>query len=115
MEITQVVSAGRETELIDLQLLRFGPGDRFTSSHRGERCAVVLSGVVDATVRGVALGAVGGRGDVFDELGEAVYVPPDAELLIETSAPAVVALAAAPLDGRAPGRPRIIRGADQRV
>jgi 5-deoxy-glucuronate isomerase len=113
--VVQVVSAGRETELIDLQLLRFGAGDRFASSDRGERCAVVLAGVVEATAGGIPLGAVGGRGDVFDGLGEAVYVPPDVELVIEASAPAVVALAASPLDGRAPGRPRVIHGDDQRV
>jgi 5-deoxy-glucuronate isomerase len=115
VEIAHVVSAGRETELIDLQLLRFGPGDRFASSDREERCAVVLGGVVEATAGGVPLGAVGGRGDVFDGLGEAVYVPPDLELVLAASAPAVVALAAAPLDGRAPGRPRLVRRADQRV
>src|SRR5437016_4272565 len=114
MEIARLALAGRETELIDLQLLRFGPGDRFASSDRGERCAVVLGGVVEATVRGVPVGAVGGRRDVFDGLGEAVYVPPDRELVLAASASAVVALAAAPLDGRTPGRPRVIRGADQR-
>jgi 5-deoxy-glucuronate isomerase len=115
VEFVQVVSAGRETELIELQLLRFGAGDQFVSSDRGERCAVVLSGAVEATVGGVPLGALGGRGDVFDGLGEAVYAPPDVELLFGAPAPAVVALASAPLDGRVPGRPRLIRGADQRV
>ena len=115
MEIVQVVSAGRETELIDLQLVRLGAGNRFASSERGERCAVVLGGVVEASAGGVPLGTIGGRSDVFDGLGEAVYVPPDMELVLAASAPAAVALAAAPLDGRAPGRPRVIRGADQRV
>jgi len=115
METLQLASAGRETELIDLQLLRLEAGDRFASSDRGERCAVVLEGVVEATAGGIPLGAVGGRGDVFDGVGEAVYVPPDLELGLAASAPAVVALAAAPLDGRAPGRTRVIRGADQRV
>jgi len=115
VEIVQLASAGRETELIDLQLLRFEAGDRFASSHRGERCAVVLGGVVEATAGGVPLGGVGGRSDVFDGLAEAVYVPPDMELALATAAPAVVALAAAPLDGRAPGRPRVIRGEDQRA
>jgi 5-deoxy-glucuronate isomerase len=115
VEITRVVSAGRETELIDLQLLRLRAGDRFASSAGGERCAVVLGGVVEATVDGVALGAVGGRSDVFDGLGEAVYVPPNVELGLTTDVTAVMALAEAPLDGRAPGRPRVIRRADQRV
>lgn len=115
MEIAHVVSAGCETELIDLQLLRLEAHDRFASSDRAERCAVVLSGVVQATAAGVPLGAVGGRDDVFDGRGEAVYVPPAVELVLETSAPAVVALAAAPLDGRTPGQARVIRGDDQRV
>jgi 5-deoxy-glucuronate isomerase len=115
VEIVQGASAGRETGLIDLQLLRFGAGDRFASGDRVERCGVILGGVVDATVGGIPLGPVGGRDDVFDGLGEAVYAPPEVELVLEASAPAVVALAAAPLDGRAPGRPRVIRGADQRV
>ncbi|HST25534.1 MAG TPA: 5-deoxy-glucuronate isomerase [Gaiellaceae bacterium] len=115
MEIVQVASVGRETELIDLQLLRFGAGDRFASSDGTERCAIVLEGSVEATAAGVALGAVGGRANVFDELGEAVYVPPDLELVLTADAPAAVALAAAALDGRTHGRPRVIRGADQRV
>jgi 5-deoxy-glucuronate isomerase len=115
VEVAQLALAGRETELIDLQLLRFGPGDRFASSDRGERCAVVLDGVVEATVGGAPLGALGGRGDVFDGLGEAVYLPPDLELVLAASASAVVALAAAPLHGRAPGRARVIRAADQRI
>jgi len=115
MEIARLALAGRETELIDLQLLRFGPGDRFASSDGEERCAVVLGGVVEATSGGISLGRVGGRGDVFDRLGEAVYVPPDVELVLAAPATAVVALAAAPLDGRAPGRPRVIRAEDQRV
>ncbi len=115
MEIVQLASAGRETELIDLQLLRLDRSDRFASSDRGERCAVVLGGVVDASVGGIPLGQVGGRDDVFDGLGEAVYVPPDVELVCESSAQAVLALAAAPLARRSPGRPRLIRAADQRV
>jgi len=115
VEIARLALVGRETELIDLQLLRFGADDRFLSSDRTERCAVVLSGVVEATVGEGSLGIVGGRDDVFDGLGEAVYVPPDVELVLGTQAPAVVALVGAPLDGRTPGQPRVIRAPDQRV
>jgi 5-deoxy-glucuronate isomerase len=115
VEVARLALVGRETELIDLQLLRFGADNRFLPSGRTERCAVVLGGVVEAIVGGGLLGAVGGRDDVFDGLGEAVYVPPDVELVLGTQAPAVVALVGAPLDGRTPGRPRVIRPPDQRV
>jgi 5-deoxy-glucuronate isomerase len=115
METVQLASAGRETRLIDLQLVRLGAGDQFTSSHDGERCAVVLGGVVEASVSGTPLGPVGGRDDVFDGPGEAVYVPPGAGLVLEASSPATVAVAMALLEGRAAGRARVIRAADQRV
>ena len=115
MQSVRLASPGRETELIDLQLVRLGAGDRFASSDRRERCAVVLGGVVEATAGEVPLGAVGGRDDVFDGLGEAVYLPPDTELVLAASSSAVVALASAPLDGRVPGQPRVIRAADQRI
>jgi 5-deoxy-glucuronate isomerase len=115
METVQLASAGRETQLIDLQLVRLGAGDRFTSTHEGERCAIVLGGVVEASVAGAPLGPVGERDDVFDGPGEAVYVPPGAQVVLDASSPATVAVAAAPLEGRAAGRARVIRAADQRV
>src|SRR6266446_4871095 len=99
--MVQLASAGRETQLIDLRLLRLETGDRFSSTDRGERCAVVLGGGVEAIAGRAPLGRVGGREDVFDGFGEAIYVPPDAELVFEASTPAVVAVAAAPLGGRA--------------
>jgi 5-deoxy-glucuronate isomerase len=52
---------------------------------------------------------------VFEGPGEAVYVPPDVELVLEAASPATVAVASAPLDGRRSGKARVIRTGDQRV
>jgi 5-deoxy-glucuronate isomerase len=78
-------------------------------------CAVVLGGIVEASVSGSSLGSIGGRADVFDGAGDAVYVPPGQELALEAGASAVIAVASAPLDGRAPGAARVIRSDEQRV
>jgi 5-deoxy-glucuronate isomerase len=115
VEITRLASRGRETQLIDLRLVQLSTGEQMESTADGEQLAVVLGGVVEASADGSPLGAVGGRADVFDGLGEAVYVPPGTELVVAPDGPAVVAVASTPLAGRAPGRTRVIRASDQIV
>ena len=103
-----------QTRLIELRLVRLGAGESWSARDPGEVLAVVLGGVVEAYAGGTALGPIGGRGDVFDGPGEAVYVPPDTELALE-GGPATVAAASAPLDEHEPGVARVIRAGDQRV
>jgi 5-deoxy-glucuronate isomerase len=113
--MTTLVSRGVETQLIDLRLLRLGPGERAVPDDDGELCAVVLGGTVEASVSGAPLGSMGGRADVFDGAGDAVYVPPGHELTLVATSAAVIAVAAAPLEGRAAGAARLIRSGEQRV
>ena len=115
METTVLASTGNGTRLIDLRLVRLEAGEAWSERAAGEQLAVVLGGTVEASADGTALGPVGGRDDVFDGPGEAVYVPPGTELALAALAPATVAIASVPLDGRTPGTIRVIRGADQRV
>jgi 5-deoxy-glucuronate isomerase len=115
VETTVLAAPGDGTRLIGLRLVRLDAGESWSARDPGEALAVVLGGTVDAAAGDTALGAVGGREEVFDGPGEAVYVPPDTELVLEAHAPATVAVASAPVDGRAPDAARLVRTADQRV
>ncbi len=110
-----LAAPGNGTRLIDLRLVRLEAGDVWAGHSAGEQLAVVLGGTVEASVDGVTFGPVGGRDDVFDGPGEAAYVPPGTGLSLSARAPATVAIASAPVDGRTPGSARVIRAADQRV
>jgi 5-deoxy-glucuronate isomerase len=101
--------------LLDLSLVRLAAGEREAIADPGELCAVVLSGAIQAAAGGSSLGRAGRQGDVFDSLGDAVYVPPALTLELTAETDAVVAVASAPVEGRAAGQARIIRPADQHV
>jgi 5-deoxy-glucuronate isomerase len=102
-------------ELIDLSLVRLAAAERETLADDGELCAVVLSGTVEVSVDGAALGRATRDGGVFDSLGDAIYVPPRENLQIVASNDAVLAVATAPVGSGTPGRARIIGPADQHV
>jgi 5-deoxy-glucuronate isomerase len=106
---------GRETNLIDLRLVRLAQGTGETVGDDGEMCAVVLAGTVDVTIAGTSFGPAGRSGDLFDSQGDAVYVPPAQELELLAVSNAVVAVAAAPVGDREPGPARLIRPSDQHV
>jgi 5-deoxy-glucuronate isomerase len=115
MSVTTLASRGRETQLIDVRLVRLAEGERFSSTDDGEVCAVVLGGTVQVSAGGLDLGPAGGRDDVFHGPGDAAYAPPGTELSLEGLTGAVVAVASAPLDGGTPGAARLIHPADQSV
>ena len=75
--VATLAARGRETNLIDLRLVRLAEGASETMRDDGEMCAVVLVGTVDVRVGGRGLGVAVRSGDVFDSSGDAVYVPPD--------------------------------------
>jgi 5-deoxy-glucuronate isomerase len=102
-------------ELIDLSLVRLAAGERETLDDDGELCAVVLSGTVEVTVDDAALGRATRDGDVFESLGDAIYVPPHEDLEVVASTDALLAVATAPIGSGTPGRARIIRPADQPI
>lgn len=102
--------------LIDLRLVRMAPGSSEILEDEGEMCAVVVAGAVEVAIGGVAFGTAERRSDVFESLGDAVYVPPARALELRAgSEDAVVAVAAAPIGDGAAGPARIIRPEDQHV
>jgi 5-deoxy-glucuronate isomerase len=106
---------GRETNLIDLWLIRVATGECETMRHEGEMCAVVQSGAVEARIGGTGVGTAVRHGNVFEAMADAVYVPPGQMLELVALSPAIVAVAAAPLGEGEPGRARVIRPHDQHV
>ena len=110
-----VVAPGKDAELIGLDLAELAPGETLETRRDAEIVAVVLSGIVDVTVDGVALGHAGGRASVFEGPGHAVYAPPGTRLRLTAEGPVELAIASAPLDGRTPAPARIIAPADQRI
>jgi 5-deoxy-glucuronate isomerase len=105
----------RGIELIDLSLVRLAAAERETLTDEGELCAVVLSGTVEVTIGGAALGRAARDGDVFESPGDAIYVPPDESLELVASTDAVLAVATAPVGHGIPGSARIVRPPNQHM
>lgn len=110
-----VISPGKDTDLIQLDLADLAPGERFERTSDDEVLVVVLSGVVDVEVDGQSLGSAGGRQNVFEAPGDAIYAPPGTALQLTATTPAELAIASAPVDDLAPGKARVIQPADQGV
>jgi 5-deoxy-glucuronate isomerase len=114
--VATLAARGRETNLIDLRLVRIAEGASETVGDDGEMCAVVLDGAVDVRVGTAGLGIAVRDGDVFDSSADAVYVPPGEMLELRAVSDAVVAVAAAPVADREARRAaRLIRPGDQHV
>lgn len=114
---TLLVRPGERTQLIELatvgldagEALPLGLGDR-------ETLAVVLRGTVEVTIDGRAAGLAGGRANVFEGPGHAIYLPPGGRAnLLASGGPVELAVATAPLDGAQAGDARVIRPEDQRI
>ncbi len=110
-----VISPGKDTDLIQLDLAELGAGESLEKSSNDEVLVVVLSGVVDVEIDAQALGSAGGRANVFEAPGDAVYAPPGRTLRLTATSAAELAVATAPVDDLAPGKARIIRPADQEI
>jgi 5-deoxy-glucuronate isomerase len=113
--VRTLAARGRDTRLIDLQLVELESDERFVLADDGEVCAVVLSGAVDVTAAGAHLGLAARAGDVFDTVGDAVYVPPATELVLEAREAAVVVVAAAPVQELPSGEARLLPGREWRT
>jgi 5-deoxy-glucuronate isomerase len=117
--LNRLVTRGQGTRFIELRSGELGPGEevRLDEGDDVEVAAVVLRGAVEASADGRELGMAGGREDVFEGPGHAVYAPPGARLaLAATGAGAALAVASAPVaDGGEPGPARVISPADQRI
>jgi 5-deoxy-glucuronate isomerase len=114
--VRTLVTAGKETDLIQLDLADIAEGRVLDYTTDAEVLVVVLGGVVDVAVDELPLGRAGGRATVFDGQGDAVYVPPGSALrLSAVGGAAQLAIAAAPLADLPAAEARIIRPADQRI
>jgi 5-deoxy-glucuronate isomerase len=113
-----VITAGKDTDLIRLDIARLDAGDTETFERDDEEMfIVVLSGLVDVVVDGRSLGRAGGRPSVFAAPGHAVYAPPGVSVaLTADDGPVELAVCSAPLDegGQAPD-PRIVAPDEQRI
>ncbi len=74
-----LVTPGKDTDLIKLEVADLEPGESLTFVADGEALIVILTGTVDVEVDGVPMGGAGGRASVFDGGGDAVYLPPGCE------------------------------------
>jgi 5-deoxy-glucuronate isomerase len=115
--IQSVISAGKDTDLINLGLVELGVGESENLVGDGEELLiVVLSGVVDVTVDGQPLGRAGGRASVFQSPGYAVYAPPGARTVLTAVEGSVrLAVCGAPLADEPAAAARIIGPDDQRI
>jgi 5-deoxy-glucuronate isomerase len=116
---TSLIRAGVQTKYITLDLIRAQPGEVVELGSENECLAVVLSGCARLTLDGHDSGAVGGRADVFDGAGDAVYLPPSSSAALEAhgegaAGELVVAVVGAPVSAQPAGAARIIPAASQR-
>lgn len=89
---------------LGLEVVRLGPGERHAGESRDrEIAAVILSGVVNASVSGQRFEGLGTRADVFAGKATAVYIPAGVSFALEAAGdgPAEIALCSAP--GGEPG------------
>lgn len=116
LRLTELVRAGEGTEFIALSLGDAREGVAIELDGRGERLAVIMSGRARVVIDGREVGTAGGRGDVFDGPGDAVYLPAGlAGSLTALGGDLSVAIASAPPSQRPGGRARILPAAEQRV
>jgi 5-deoxy-glucuronate isomerase len=113
--IRTVVAPERAGDLIGLDLAQLAVGEVFESPCERETVVVVLSGVVDVEVDGRPLGQAGGRSNVFEGPGYAVYAPPKTALRVVAVKAASLAVATAPAGDGAAVPARMIKPADQRL
>jgi 5-deoxy-glucuronate isomerase len=115
VNVTSLIRAGEQTKYISLDLrvaqrdesLELAPGD--------ERLVVILSGRAELTLDGQDHGIVGGRADVFEGAGDAVYMPPTSSaVLVGLGDGVTLAVVGAPPSAQPPGEARVIAAATQR-
>jgi 5-deoxy-glucuronate isomerase len=117
--VTSLIRAGHDTEYISLDIIDAAPGKSVELEPRDERVVVILSGRADVIVGGQSLGIAGGRADVFNGPGDAVYLPPTSTTVLLTVGRGhndgfTAAVAAASAGTQSPGEASMIPGAAQR-
>ena len=113
--IRTAVAPEQAGDLIGLDLANLAAGEVWESPCERETVVVILSGVVDVEVDGRPLGEAGGRANVFEAPGFAIYAPPKTALRIVSRSDSHLAIATAPAGEESPAMARIIRPEDQRL
>jgi 5-deoxy-glucuronate isomerase len=119
MNVTPLMHAGEQTKYISLDLRVAQPGESVELAPGDERLVVVLSGGAELTLDRKDQGIVGGRADVFDGGGDAVYVPPASSAVFTALADGdagevTLAVVSALPSAQPPGEARVIAAATQR-
>jgi 5-deoxy-glucuronate isomerase len=119
VNVTSLIRAGEQTKFISLDLRVAEPGESVEFAPGDERLVLILSGRAELTLDGEDRGVVGGRADVFDGAGDAVYLPPasSAVFLAPHDGDAgglTLAVASGPPGSQPPGEARVIAAATQR-
>ena len=119
MNGTPLIRAGEQTKYISLDLRVAQPGEPVELAPGEERLVVILSGRAELTLDGADRGVVGGRADVFEGAGDAVYVPPASSAVFTEvgdgdAGGVTLAVVSAPPSAQPPGEARVIASGTQR-
>jgi 5-deoxy-glucuronate isomerase len=119
MKSMSLIRAGEQTKYISLDVVAAERGEAVELASGNEQLVVILAGRAQVSIDGQDFGVVGGRADVFDGAGDAVYVPHASSAVLleagdEGAAALTFAIAAAPAGDDAAGEARIIPAANQR-
>lgn len=115
MNTTSLIRAGEQTKYTSLDVMTGQSGEALALGTGTERLVVILSGRASVALDGGDPEVVGGRSDVFDGAGDAVYLPPASSVVLTALDNAFsVAVVSAPAGSQQPGPARIIAAAKQR-
>jgi 5-deoxy-glucuronate isomerase len=117
--VTSLIRAGHETKYISLDLIDAASSTHVELEPGDERVVVILSGQAEVIADDASLGIAGGRADVFEGPGDAVYLPPMSTAVLMRigrghKAGFTAAVVSASAGKQPPGEARIIPGAAQR-
>ncbi len=115
MNVSSLIRAGEQTTYISLDLVTGERGESLALGTGAERLVVMLSGRADVVLDRRDSEVVGGRTDVFEGAGDAVYVPTESSVVVTAADDALtMAVVSAPPGSQAPGPARVIAAGAQR-
>ena len=115
MNVTSLIRAGEQTKYISLELMTGRRGELLALGAGTERLVVLLSGRADVVLDGREAEVAGGRTDVFEGAGDAVYLPPSSSVVLTALDDSLtLAVVSAPASSQEPGAARVIAAAAQR-
>jgi 5-deoxy-glucuronate isomerase len=118
VNVNSLIRAGEQTKYISLDLVETQPEDVLMLGPGTERLVVILSGRARVVLDGHDSGIAGGRADVFEGAGDAVYAPPASSVemapMAESNAEALtLAVVSAPASSQEAGTARVIAAESQ--